>query len=795
MKIEEYSFTEYSINGKRHKFHQITDKNVYKSTNKNVFQSIFLHSKELEIWYNNHINDESKNTLSGYDKEVYADCLTLDIDHKDLNVSLDTIRKFLQHLQHNYEIYPKHLRLNFSGSKGFHIRIPAELFGGFAPSTHLHLQHKDIYKKITNGFDYFDKSIYKRIGLFRIPNTINKKTNLRAVPLSYDEIMKLSIEEIKQLAAKERNVEYIDVDELVANEILVDLKKQSEKIEITDEDIEDEENDKTDYDAIWVNKGPGGRHEQAGIIIGHLINYDLPDKSIEMIIRYWNKSNAEPKSDRDITSDINGYLKDYKKEEKDFWRITRSRRGKGKVKIKLYDYINFLEQQGFGKKYLDSDYVFVRTVDNKIEQLELSRIKDFILDHIKTSYSTEKKLLFRQSLLNEVLERNPRYFGKGLIECIPAIELEVVRDKQDEAYYYFNNGFVKVNKDEGIRLYDYSDLEGKIWKSQIIGRDFSIVNDEQKSVYEQFLYNVAGKSDDRLKTIKSSIGYLLHGYKDSANAKVVVLVDEKIPDDGEPNGRTGKSIYGKALSKLKKSSRIDGKNFTFTERFTFQEVYLDTKILEFNDVTRKFDFERLFSVTTDDMTIENKKEKPFTLKFEDSPKLLVSTNYTIKGQGASFEDRLFEVEFSDHYNEKHKPLDDFGKRLFDDWDAEEWNRFDNFMLECVELYLKEGLVDYKPINLERRKLLDETSPEFVEFAEQSIEVGSEYEKTALYNDFKFQYTDFTWLKQRTFTNWTKLYADYLKFDYMDRKSSGNNYFWLEDPKGSKVANKIKSLFD
>jgi hypothetical protein len=144
------------------------------------------------------------------------------------------------------------------------------------------------------------------------------------------------------------------------------------------------------------------------------------------------------------------------------------------------------------------------------------------------------------------------------------------------------------------------------------------------------------------------------------------LVDEKIPDDGEPNGRTGKSIFGKALSKLKKSSRIDGKNFTFTERFTFQQVYLDTKIIEFNDVTRKFDLERLFSVTTDDMTIENKGEKPFTLSFDDSPKLIVSTNYTIKGQGASFEDRLFEVEFSDYYNENHKPIDDFGNLFFDE---------------------------------------------------------------------------------------------------------------------------------
>ncbi|MBV6421634.1 MAG: hypothetical protein DAHOPDDO_02915 [Ignavibacteriaceae bacterium] len=790
---EEFSFTEYSINGKRHKFHKISDKNVYRLNDKNVFKSIFLHSKELKIWFNEHVDDEGNHTLAGYDKAIHADCLALDIDHKDLNVSLETIRNFLQHLYHKYEIEPNHLRLNFSGSKGFHIRIPAELFGGFTPSTHLHKQIKFIAEEITKGFDHYDYSIYKRTFFIRVLNTLNSKSGLRAIPLSYNEVMNLSIENIKTLAVQERTVDYVDVDELSANDQLVALRIESEKIKVTDDDTEEDEDDNTNYDEIWANRSAGGRHEQVGKIIGHLINYDVPDKSIENIVRYWNLQNNEPKTDPEIKKYIKGFLGSYRKEEKEYWRITRSTRGKGKVKIKMYSYMKFLEKQGFAKKYLDSSYVFVKSENNVVEQYELSEIKDFIIEHIKDFYKENN--YYEEALLNELLDRNGRYFSKGLIECIPSIDLYVIRDKKDEANFYFKNGFVKVEKNNGVTLHNYSELDGRIWKSQIIQRDFSPLDVKQKSVYEQFLFNVAGKSDDRLKTIKSSIGYLLHGYKDSANAKVVVLVDEKIPDDGEPNGRTGKSIYGKALSKLKKSSRIDGKNFTFTERFTFQEVYLDTKILEFNDVTRKFDFERLFSVTTDDMTIENKKEKPFTLKFEDSPKLLVSTNYTIKGQGASYEDRLFEVEFSDHYNENHKPLDDFGKRLFDDWDSDEWNRFDNFMLECVELYLKEGLVEYQQINLDKRKLLDKTSPEFVEFAEQSIEVGSEYEKTALYNDFKFQFTDFTWLKQRTFTNWTKLYADYLKFDYMDRKSSGNNYFWLEDPKGGKVANKTKSLFD
>ena len=778
---EEFDIVEYGYNDKknRHHFHNVTDQNVFNKTDKDVIKSIYLHTTEITDYFkkNEHIR--------GYAGAVWTDSLVLDIDNDaDLNVSLSTTRDFIRYLESTYEVDPSWLQYKFSGSKGFHIKIPAELFGGFTASVELPEKQKSIVLTLTEGFEGFDKSIYGTTRLIRVENTVNSKSDLYAIPLTSFELFSLSIDEIKELAKAPRKVAYVDPEELESNIYLIELKENA----VTIPKIE-KKHQKKDLEELWGSKSEGGRHLGAGSIVGHLLNYNVPKSSIKKIVELWNKTNTPPKSEADIERDINSFLNAYGKEEGDFWIIEKLENGTWDISINYYDYIKFLEGKGFAKKYLDNDYVFIRSENNVVGQLQLEKIKDFILEYIRDYYQGTPT--YERELLNKLYSRSGYHFGEKLIECIPSIDLEVIKDKQDEAYFYFNNGFVKVSKDEGIQLYNYSDLEEKIWKSQIIGRDFSMVTDEQKSVYEQFLLNVAGKSDDRLKTIKSSIGYLLHGYKDSANAKVVVLVDEKIPDDGEPNGRTGKSIFGKALSKLKKSSRIDGKNFTFTERFTFQEVYLDTKILEFNDVTRKFDFERLFSVTTDDMTIENKKEKPFTLKFEDSPKLLVSTNYTIKGQGASYEDRLFEVEFSDHYNENHKPLDDFEGRLFDDWDTEEWNRFDNFMLECVELYLKEGLVKYEPINLEKRKLIEQTIDEFVDFADKKIVANQEYDKSTLFNSFLLSYNNVGWVKQKRFTGWIKLYAKSKGYNYETRDSNGISYYKLAEP----VAKKAKSLFD
>jgi hypothetical protein len=780
-----YNTVEYAYNSKknRHHFHNATDQNTYKSTDKDVIKSVYLHSSEITDYFNKNKN------LQGYAGAVWADSLILDIDNdQDLNVSLGTTRNFIRYLESTYEVDPSWLQYKFSGSKGFHIRIPGELFGGFIPSVELPEKQKSIVKTLTEGFEGFDTTIYGPTRLIRVDNTINAKSDLYAIPLTSSELFSLSIDQIKELAKAPREVGYIDPDELEGSAYLIELKENAVTIP-----KKEKKHQKKDLEELWGPQSEGGRHSGAGSIVGYLLNYNVPKSSIKKVVKLWNQTNKPPKTDDDIEKDINSFLNAYGREEGDFWVLEKLENGKWDIGINHYDYIKFLEGKGFAKKYLDNDYVFIRSENNVVDQLQLEKIKDFILDYIREYYQGSPT--YERELLNKLYSKSGYYFGEKLIECIPSIELDVIRDKKDEANYYFKNGFVRVDKNNGISLHNYSELGGRIWKSQIIQREFNLVNDEQKSVYEQFLLNVASKSPERLKTIKSSIGYLLHGYKDSSNAKVIVLVDQKIPDDGEPNGRTGKSIFGKALSKLKKSSRIDGKNFTFTERFTFQQVYLDTKIIEFNDVTRKFDFERLFSVTTDDMTIENKGEKPFTLKFDDSPKLLVSTNYTIKGQGASFEDRLFEVEFSDYYNENHKPIDDFKKLFFDEWDADEWNRFDNFLLECVELYLREGLVGYQQINLEKRKLMEQTSDEFINFADKNIVVDQEYDKSILFNIFRLSYNNVGWVKQKRFTGWIKLYAKSKGCNYRTRESNGISYFKLEDLKGGKVVDKPNTLFD
>ena len=201
---------------------------------------------------------------------------------------------------------------------------------------------------------------------------------------------------------------------------------------------------------------------------------------------------------------------------------------------------------------------------------------------------------------------------------------------------------------------------------------------------------------------------------------------------------------------------------------------LDTQILEFNDVKKDFDFENLFSVVTDDMTIENKGQRPFQIPFDKSPKILASTNFTINGLGSSYRDRLFEIEFSDFYNEQHRPIDDFGKRFFDEWEREEWNKFYNFMFECVLIYLREGLISPKNQNLQLRKIIDATSREFVEFMDEQDRIEG-WDKKILCDSFHSKYPDYMLLKQNTFSKWIKSYCNIKSYKLNEVRSNGKTY--------------------
>lgn len=100
-------------------------------------------------------------------------------------------------------LHNEDIQIWFSGSKGFHIIIPAVVLG-IEPCKELNLIYKEwaTYLKNTIGIKNIDTVIYDRKRLFRVESSINSKTNLYKTLLNLDFLYNSSLEELLDYVSK-----------------------------------------------------------------------------------------------------------------------------------------------------------------------------------------------------------------------------------------------------------------------------------------------------------------------------------------------------------------------------------------------------------------------------------------------------------------------------------------------------------------------------------------------------------------------------------------------------------------
>jgi hypothetical protein len=102
-----------------------------------------------------------------------------------------------------YWYIPKDMiELYFSGSKGFHIVIPYQIFG-LRPNRDLNIKNKMLAKLVAKqcNSNNIDLSIYDRRRLFRLPNSINSKSGLYKIPINYETLKTITLNELIELAS------------------------------------------------------------------------------------------------------------------------------------------------------------------------------------------------------------------------------------------------------------------------------------------------------------------------------------------------------------------------------------------------------------------------------------------------------------------------------------------------------------------------------------------------------------------------------------------------------------------
>lgn len=417
-------------------------------------------------------------------------------------------------------------------------------------------------------------------------------------------------------------------------------------------------------------------------------------------------------------------------------------------------------------------------------------IRSFVFDYIRSLPWNIGYGKTRDNLRSIMHKMMPSLLSDNQIKVMAPLSINFYRDTKDQIRMLFKNHIVKITK-EGVDILEYEDTDAQVWEKRVIGREVNYSSyqvDEliDLSDFSKFVFLVSGSDMNRMKSLMSIMGYLISGYRNPSETKAVIFMDESLEDGA--NGRSGKSLLLDAIGKVKCLYEIDGKTNSLQNQFIFGGVSLDTDIIVFDDVRKNFDFGKLFSVITNGIDVNEKGVQAFHIPKEDSPRIAISTNYVMGGIGDSYRARKIEFEFSNYFNADHNPEKEFGRLLFDDWDDNQFNLFYLFMIECVLVYLQNGIIQPKPINIERKKLIYETDIRFVEFMDEYFhqlenkEIKLESIRSNL-RDCAPKLADANWLSTQCLKKWIRIYCGYKNAKMTDRRSNNKEVVLIvQNPK-------------
>lgn len=457
---------------------------------------------------------------------------------------------------------------------------------------------------------------------------------------------------------------------------------------------------------------------------------------------------------------------DYSNLRKEFFWKSCLKRGMPSFQIDRALLSDFLEKRGYRTHLNFGNVEVVQLVNNVVF---LKTPQDVFNDLLKI-IKEQKNDLLRSCFIEQ--GESLLLLKKAILGSLPLIELDRYRDTRQSVHLFYQNGIIKITRDKKKTL-SYKKFRKQkqyIFSEQIIRRNIKS-KDEKGSDFKKFI-SLATNNEMHFNSVCSAIGYLVSSYKNPSLVKAIIITDILSQAKNDAYGRSGKGILVKALAKVISVAEYNGKVTDLTnDKFVFQNVNLNTTLIVLQDVTKGFLFESLFSTLTDDMSIERKHRPKINIPFTDSPKIALTTNYTIPQETDSFKDRKHLVTLNNFFNANNKPEKYFKQLLFE-WDNDEWNRFDNFIIECVQLFLRKGLIAYESENLKLQKLINHTSKDFVHLMNTDYDRLNDYFGLKELAEMLEVDAEEPRTRSKIVSQWIDLYAIFKGYKVEKRKSAG-----------------------
>lgn len=461
------------------------------------------------------------------------------------------------------------------------------------------------------------------------------------------------------------------------------------------------------------------------------------------------------------------------------------------IKINKVKFVELLSSFGFTRFEVGENdkYTFVRIQGNIIKTVTRDEIIDYVEDFIRKEYdfdAAEIEFVNAEMLINKFYDAMRSYFSTDMFARVRTGDKIIInKDLKDKTFLYYQNGFVEITN-SGWQLKSYDEMDGSVWEHQMLNRNFQEIKiepDTEESILDKygyfadFCFKLSNESESRFKSLCTIIGYLIHNFYEY-KLKAILFTDSALSETSE--GRTGKTLLSKMIGQVRSYCEINGKDFDTSALGKYQDANLGTQVLHINDVKHKgrfkFDFEDVFNDITEGYIVK----KLYMPTFRQYSKMILSSNKTLNIQGASQRDRILEFELSAFFGEHLSPAEHYEHWFIRDWNEVEFNRFDNFMCLCAQMFHVHGLLEPETINLGERKLMNHTAVEFLDFmteiaykltttgdpwkdykgARSGDVFGTceltqfHFDKSELHKQFITEYPDFKdWLKQKTFTTW------------------------------------------
>lgn len=432
-----------------------------------------------------------------------------------------------------------------------------------------------------------------------------------------------------------------------------------------------------------------------------LINSFLPKPKVKALTKKFNKSHAipsneEPQDVQDQQGDLAGMVR---------YRLFLFKKIVDKETHEIIDlvpyHINLNAFEGLlrDKGFKRFGKLYVHIVNNIVETVDTGDILRIVTAHIEGdgdyefAYQSSTFTFSWEELAHKWREiRGQANTVNQISASLEHWAPNLLKDSAKESYIPYRNGIAVINAKE-IKLIQYEDTQSQIWKERILPRDFTYTT--KVGMYEQFFENICGRGASSKEKRKSEnfqracwyFGYMLQGTKRQSTARAWLLYDIRSGN----NGRTGKTILGQAVGKIRSMVTLDGKQVDFKNRFAFQTVQPWTDVVFIDDPSKYMSIQPLFNMITGDLHADRKNVDPIVKAL----KFMFASNWVLEAEGTSEAGRQFITQVDDFYVRWGKdhgntitPIVDYhGKEFFTDWDGKDWSEFDSFAARCLQQHL------------------------------------------------------------------------------------------------------------